>query len=171
MINSALATSEYHSYYQRYIDKASGDGLLEGLQVGLRETSSFFNAIPVAKHSFRYEEGKWTPKEILLHIIDTERVFTYRALQFARSEGAILKGYDQDEFAKHGDTTNRSMEDLLAEFEAVRMATIHFAKSCSAASLVRMGVASDSPLSVRAALYIVIGHEIHHCAIIKERYL
>jgi len=171
MSNPPLSTSEYHSYYQPYIDKASVDGLAEGLQNGLRETSSFFNGIPVEKHSFRYEEGKWTPKEILLHIIDTERVFTYRALQFARSEGAVLKGFDQDEFAKNGDTTGRTMQDLLAEFEAVRMSTIHFAKSCSPASLVRMGEASGHPLSVRAALYITIGHEMHHCDIVQERYL
>lgn len=171
MQNNQPASSEYNAYYKRYIDQAQGFPILEGLQNGMEVTTSFFEAIPLEKHEYRYEESKWTPKEILLHIIDTERVFAYRALQFARSEGAILKGFDQDEFAKNGDVTNRSMQDLLDEYAAARMANLYFAKSCTDETWVRMGEASGSPLSVRAAFYIILGHEIHHCAVLQERYL
>jgi len=163
--------SEYNDYYKTYIDQVEGDSILVGLQNGLEAIMTFFNAIPVEKHDYRYEASKWTPKEILLHIIDTERVFAYRALQFARSEGAVLKGFDQNEFAKNAAANARSMEDLLDEYAAVRMANLHFAKSCSDETWPRMGEASGSPLSVRAAFCIIIGHEIHHLSVIEERYL
>lgn len=166
-----LATSEYNTYYKRYIDQAENVSILEGLQLGMEATSSFFEAIPLEKHEYRYEASKWTPKEILLHIIDTERVFAYRALQFARSKGAVIKGYDQDEFASNANANNRSMQELLDEYAAVRLANLHFAKSCSDDIWIRMGEASGSPLSVRAAFYIIIGHEIHHCKVLQERYL
>ena len=164
-------STEYNTYYKRYIDQAANGSILEGLQHGMEVTTSFFEAIPAEKHEYRYEESKWTPKEILLHIIDTERVFSYRALQFARSEGAVLKGFDQDEFAKNADANDRSMQDLLDEYAAVRMSSLYFAKSCSKETWLRMGEASGSPLSVRAAFYIILGHEIHHCAVLQERYL
>ena len=131
MQTNKLTTSEYNSYYQRYIDQAQDLSVLEGLQNGLEITSNFFSALPLEKCDYRYEASKWTPKEILLHIIDTERVFAYRALQFARSEGAVLVGFDQDEFARNADVSNRSIKDLLDEYTAVRMATLCFAKSCS----------------------------------------
>jgi len=163
--------SEYNDYYKTYIDKVEGGSILDGLQNGLELITSFFNDIPVEKHEYRYEASKWTPKEILLHIIDTERVFVYRALQFARSEGAILKGFDQDEFAVNANANARSMEDLLDEYAAVRFASLHFAKSCSDETWPRMGEASESPLSVRAAFCIIIGHEIHHLSVVEKRYL
>jgi len=166
-----IATTEYNAYYKRYIDQVQDVSILAGLQKGLELTTTFFKAIPSEKHEYRYEDSKWTPKEILLHIIDTERVFAYRALQFARSEGAVLKGFDQDEFAKNGDVTNRSMQDLLDEYAAVRMANLYFAKSCADETWMRMGEANGSPLSVRAAFYIILGHEIHHCSVVQERYL
>lgn len=166
-----IATSEYNTYYKRYIDLVQDVSIPAGLQKGLEVTTTFFKAIPKEKHDYRYEEGKWTPKEILLHIIDTERVFAYRALQFARSQGAVLKGFDQDEFAQNADADKRSMQDLLDEYAAVRMANLYFAKSCSNETWLRMGEASGSPLSVRAAFYIILGHEIHHCAVLQERYL
>ncbi|MEM7086052.1 MAG: DinB family protein [Bacteroidota bacterium] len=171
MSTDQLATSEYNAYYKRYIDQVQDVPILEGLQNGMEATTSFFMAIPGEKQEYRYEDSKWTPKEILLHIIDTERVFAYRALQFARSEGAVLIGFDQDEFAGNADANGRSMEQLLDEYTAVRLANLHFAKSCSKEVWVRMGEASGSPLSVRAAFYIILGHEIHHCKVIQERYL
>jgi len=171
MSTNSLAPSEFNIYYKRYIDQVEDVSILEGLQKGMEFTSSFFDAIPVEKHEYRYADSKWTPKEILQHIIDTERVFAYRALQFARSEGAVIQGYDQDEFAENSDANNRSMQELVDEYTAVRQANIHFAKSCSDKVWIRMGEASGSPLSARAAYYIIIGHEIHHCAVVQERYL
>lgn len=171
METAPLLPSEYNSYFKKYIDQATDYSLPDCLRNGLETTLGFFKSIPTEKHEYLYEEGKWTPKEILQHLIDTERVFAYRALQFARAEDVVLKGFDQDEFASNANANARTLEDLLAEYLSVRNSTIQFAQSCSQDTLLRKGVASNGPLSVRAALYIVCGHEIHHCAVIKERYL
>lgn len=171
MKNQRPAPTEYNEYYKGYIDKATGVSVIASLEQGQIITSNFFDNIPKDKQHYRYQERKWTPKEVLLHLIDTERVFTYRALQFARASQVTLQGFDQIEFADNAQANARRMEDLIAEYNAVRNATIQFAKSCSDETLVRMGIASNSPLSVRAALYIIVGHEIHHCAVVKEKYL
>lgn len=163
--------SEFNSYYKHYIDLAKGESLLEMLESGKSHTIAFFKGIPESKHHFRYEEGKWTPKEILLHLIDTERVFTYRALHFARANNVVLPGFDQNDFVESSNANEHTMNDLLQEYEAVRTATITFAKSCSEETLLRMGTASNSPFSVRALLHVIVGHEIHHSRIISERYL
>jgi hypothetical protein len=162
---------EYNEYYERYIVLGAKKPLQEALTLGLEQTVAFFRAIPETLHEYRYEEGKWTPKEVLLHIIDTERVFAYRALQFARAENVVLEGYDQDEFAKNARPVTHSMQSLLDEYTAVRQASIRFVANSSSDSLLRAGVASNSPLSVRAAFRIICGHEVHHFNIIKERYL
>ncbi len=162
---------DYNTYYERYI-VLTGEGTIGNqLEKGLGETQSFFRNIPSEKHEYRYEEGKWTPKEILLHIVDTERVFAYRALQFARAENVVLKGFDQDEFANNAKPVDRSMDELLDEYTAVRQSTLLMAKSFSEETLKRRGEASGSSLSVTAALSIICGHEVHHTNIIKERYL
>jgi len=166
-----ISNTEYNSYYKRYVDKALEKPLLQGLADGMLKTHDFFESIPKEKHEYRYAEGKWTPKEILLHIIDTERVFTYRALQFARAKNVEIKGFDQDEFAANSYANKRTMQQLLEEYMAVRTATVVLFNTFSENTLQQMGVASTSPLSVRAAGYIISGHEKHHIAIINERYL
>ncbi len=166
-----ISDKEYNDYYKGYIDKALGKPLLKGLAEGLLETHDFFDNIPEAKQEFRYVADKWTPKEVLLHIIDTERVFAYRALQFARAKNVEIKGFDQDEFAANSNANERTMKHLLEEYLAVRTATVILFTSFSENTLLQMGVASNAPLSVRAAGFIICGHEKHHVAIIKERYL
>ena len=166
-----LSTTEFNEYYKRYIDLAIHLPLLQGLADGMLETHSFFEGLPSDKHEFRYAEGKWTPKEILLHLIDTERVFAYRALQFARAENVEIRGFDQDEFAANSNANLRTMEELLDEYIAVRTANIVLFTSFTEETMQRMGIASNSPLSVRAAGYIICGHEKHHIAVINERYL
>ena len=171
MLTTQLSESEFNPYYKRYIDQAATMPLLQGLAAGLMNTHDFFEGIPDDKLHFRYEEGKWTPKEILLHIIDTERVFSYRALQFARAENVVIRGFDQDEFANNSAANHRSLESLLEEFMSVRTATVLLFKSFSDQKLQQIGIASDSPMSVRAAGFVICGHEKHHMAVIKERYL
>jgi len=171
MKNQRPSASEYNEYYKRYIDQATGDSLLTSLEKGKDKTLYFFKNLPIEKQEYRYAPDKWTPKEIVQHITDTERVFCYRALQFARADNVVIRGFDQDEFAANANTNDRTMEELLDEYAAVREASILFAMSCKEDTLLRMGVASNSPLSVRAALYILVGHEIHHRKIIEERYL
>ncbi len=166
-----IPANEYNEYYKRYIDKTSEPSLTKALLEGKDATVEFFQSIPSEKFEYAYDEGKWTPKEILLHLIDTERVFMYRALQFSRADNVELEGFDQDVFANNANGNQRAMNDLINEYAAVRNSSIQFYKGCSPEVMTRMGVASNSPLSVRAAGYITCGHEIHHIQIIKERYL
>ncbi len=163
--------NEFNDYYKHYIDLAAGEDILDLLETGKNKTMAFFHEMPGEKHHFKYKEGKWTPKEVLLHLIDTERVFCYRALEFSRAEGAVLPGFDQDVFVENSDANARSMSHLLKEYEAVRTASILFAESCSEETLMKMGTASKNPFSVRALLFMIAGHEIHHCHVLSERYL
>jgi len=165
-----MKLEEYNPNYKPYIDLADSHSLTSNLTKGMESTVEFFKQLPSEKQAYRYAEGKWTPKEILLHLVDTERVFSYRALQFARSKNTDLVGFDQDEFVANSAANNKSMNDLLKEYRSVRMATVQFFDSCDDETLLRMGKANGSPMSVRAAGAIICGHEIHHANVIKERY-
>ncbi len=124
MTPSEIQISEYNPYYKRYIDLVENLPLSEALAKGLTNTQTFFDSLPVEKWNYRYAEGKWTPKDILQHITDTERVFAYRALYFARSSNAELKGFDENHFAENALANNRTVDELLQEHLAVRNATI-----------------------------------------------
>ena len=171
MKSSELTTTEYFEYYKRYIDLVDDISLIEALESGLINTKKFFESIPETKQLYQYDDGKWTPKEILLHLIDTERVFCYRALYFARADGSSIEGFDENIFGATSEANNRKLDGLLKEFIAVRTATIYLFESFSAGVLKRGGKANNNPLSVRAAGFIICGHEIHHKKIIEERYL
>ena len=123
-----------------------------------------------AQALMRYAPGKWTPKEMLLHIIDAERIFTYRALRFARGDAQALPGFDENFFATNSEANARSMSSLLTEYHAVRAATISLFSNLNAAQLDRLGSANGAPTSVRALLFITAGHERHHLGILRERY-
>ena len=166
-----LQETEYGNYYAQYISNVQTNDILAALATGLLDITAFFESIPNDKREYRYEAGKWTSKEILLHLIDCERVFMYRAMQIARSSNVDLEGFDQDEFVANSDANARDMDSLIKEFIAVRTASIQFMQTCDDATLLKVGIASNSPLSVRAAAFITRGHEMHHVAIIKERYL
>lgn len=166
-----LDPSEYGPYFRGYISKVGELPLVESLDQGKQNTLQFFNALPEEKRHFRYEAGKWTPKEILLHLVDSERMFVFRALSFARTEDAVLPGFDENEFAANSNANERSMQDLLNEFSSVRDATIAMFRSFSDDTLKRKGTANNSVLTVRAAGFLICGHEIHHRDVISERYL
>ncbi|MEO5789166.1 MAG: DinB family protein [Gelidibacter sp.] len=171
MLRSELDSDDYNSYYQPYIDKVEDIELLDALKRNRKSVASFIKSIDINKLSFRYAEGKWSVKEIILHLIDTERVFAYRALCIARNDKTELPGFDQDVFVSHGYADNRSIEDLLSEYETVRMATISLFTGFNHEVLAARGIANNSSLSVRATAFIIVGHENHHLQIIKERYL
>ena len=171
MTKEDLSNDEYNPYYQSYIKKAGSYSLQEGLQDNGDATIAFLESIPEDKLEYRYAEGKWSIKEIIQHLIDTERVFTYRALAIARNDKSLFPGYDQDVYAEISEADARSMFDLMNEYKAVRLASIILFESFSEAMLTRIGIASNSNLSPRAVAFITIGHENHHCEIIKERYL
>lgn len=168
---SNLNSEEYNSYYAPYLDLVSNQDLVVSLQEGLEETLSFYESIPEDKWMFAYSQGKWTIKEIVQHLLDTERVFAYRALCFSRRDTIKLPGFDQDEYLENSNANLRSKESLFEEYKSVRNASITLFKSFSTEMLLQKGIASNNPLSVRAAGFITVGHEMHHCNVIRERYL
>ena len=172
MKTSELTQTEYFEYYKPYVALVGDLSLVAALENGLVETKRFFNdIIPSEKHLYQYSIGKWTPKEILLHLIDTERVFCYRAMFFARDQGSSLGGFDENIFGVNCNANGRTMVDLLIEYIAVRSASICLFQSFDKAALKQGGMANNQPLSARAAGFIICGHEIHHKNVIKERYL
>ncbi|MEM7572895.1 MAG: DinB family protein [Bacteroidota bacterium] len=166
-----LPTSEYNSYYGTYTSKVPAGPMLDVFQQSAKNTEDFFKNLPTDKHEFAYAEGKWTIKEILQHLIDTERVFSYRALWFARKNTEALPGMDQDDFNTHSQANGRSMSDLITEYRALKSATHAMLSSFSEATFIQIGTASGNPFSVRSLAFIMIGHEQHHVQVIKERYL
>lgn len=166
-----LKHNEYSEYYGYYISLNATDNSILNLENQLKDTSDFFKSIPVDKLEFQYEVGKWTPKDILQHIIDSERIFAYRALRFARFDTINLPGYEENDYAEVANANSRTIEDLIEEYKIVKLATIHLYKSFSEKMLLHIGQANNAPASVRAIGYIITGHEIHHINIIKARYL
>ncbi len=163
---------EYAPYTMRYIGLLPDDGLvLQHLEDNLKATSDFILSLPAEKLTSRYAEGKWTIKEILVHIIDDERIYAYRALRFARNDKTELPGFEQDDYAAHSGANERDIKDILQEFATVRKATISLFAGFNREALVRAGVADGKVMSVRAAAYHIAGHELCHLNIIKERYL
>lgn len=167
-----LSNTEFGSYYQNYIEKASNyNSILEGLESTQNELLEFYNALPESKLTYQYEVGKWTPKDILLHLIDSERIFAYRALRIARNDKTSLPGFEENDYVPQANAKMRDLSDLLEEFISVRVSTLTLFKSFSEEQLLRIGTASSYPVSVRAIGYITIGHALHHKQIIEERYL
>lgn len=161
----------YLAYYQGYVDLVPTDadplGLLRQQPAELHRELARLTA---AQALMRYAPGKWTPKEILLHLADAERIFTYRALRFARGDEQSLPGFDENAFAANSEANDRTMSDLLTEYHAVRAATLALFGSFTAAQLDRVGQANGGGISVRALLFITAGHERHHLRILRERY-
>jgi uncharacterized damage-inducible protein DinB len=163
---------EYAPYTIRYIGLLPDDGLvLQHLEDNLQATNNFILSLPEEKLTYRYARGKWTIKEILVHIIDDERIYAYRALRFARNDMTELPGFDQDDYTRHSGANERDIQDILGELAAVRKATISLFEGLGREALLRIGVADGKVMSVRAATYHIAGHELRHINIIKERYL
>ncbi|WP_072053098.1 alpha/beta hydrolase-fold protein [Hymenobacter terrenus] len=142
----------------------------ETLRTQPQEIHTIFTNLSEAQAEKAYAPGKWTLKEMLLHQIDTERIFTYRALRFARGDAQDLRGFEQDDYVAHSNANARSIASLLAEYDATRAATLSLFDSFTEEQLDRRGTANGGPATVRALVYIVAGHELHHLNIIRERY-
>jgi enterochelin esterase-like enzyme len=165
------APGTFQPYAQGYIDLIpEGTDPLAVLRQQPAELHRDLARLTEAQALMRYAPGKWTPKEMLLHIIDAERIFTYRALRFARGDSQTLPGFDENDFAANCEANDRPMSDLLTEYHAVRAATLSLFGSFNAAQLDRAGLANGAPTSVRALVFITAGHERHHLGILRERY-
>ena len=169
---SQLQPSEYASYYEAYINQVSDEyTLTEELEISVHRLIKFVQEIPLDKFDYRYEEGKWTIKDILQHLIDAERIFSYRALRFARNDKTALASFEENIYAEEAYANKRSIMDLLTELAVVRQATLSLFKTFAQEELMRTGIASGNPMSVRAIGFVIIGHQNHHQQIFKERYL
>ncbi len=163
---------EYPFYASMYIDLLPDDGLLlKHLKDNLNQVKALISAFPEEKWSYRYAPDKWTIKEVLVHIIDDERIYAYRALCFARNEKTALPGFEQDEYVLYSNANERSIGNIMEEYEAVRFATIALFNGFDQTALLRQGVANKNKATVRALGYHIAGHELHHINLIKEKYL
>jgi len=168
---SQLSDTEFAPFYQSYISLANEADLVEELEISVHEFIKFVQNIPMDKFDYRYAEGKWTIKDIIQHLIDSERVFAYRALRIARNDKTPLPGFEENSFANEANGNDRKLQDLLTELALVRQSTIMLFKNFSEEILLRTGIASDKPVSVRALGFIIIGHQKHHQKVFQERYL
>ena len=163
--------SEYAPSYEGYVSRVPDGDIVAALGKQLEETLALIRGISESRGDFRYAEGKWSIKELLGHVIDSERVFAYRALRFARGDTTPLSGFEQDDFVKGADFNKRTLADLAKEYEYVRRATISLFESLEDRAWERRGTANNNDVSVRALAFIMAGHERHHVEILRTRYL
>ena len=164
-------STDYPPYFENYVAQVTDNDLLTAFKNQLPVIENFLHSITEEKSTFAYATGKWTLKELLQHIIDTERIFNYRALCFSRNETASLPGFDENDYAANSNSNARSWNDLVTEFLAVRNATELLYKSFSNDMLERIGIANNKKTTVKSMGFISIGHFYHHKKIIEERYL
>jgi len=165
------SSDEYAAYYQKYVALLPDADVVATLNQQLESTRTLLGSIDEAQAGSRYAPDKWSIKELVGHLIDTERVFAYRAMRFARNDQTPVSGFEQDDYVFNGDFDSRTLADLAAEFEHLRRSNIHFFKALSEAAWSRRGTANDSEVSVRALAHIIAGHEVHHVNILRTRYL
>ncbi len=172
MKSNQLQSNEYASYYAPYVQSVSDEyTLIEELEISVHRLIKFVQNIPMDKFDYRYAEGKWTIKDILQHLIDTERILAYRALRFSRNDQTPLANFDENEYVIEANANRRSIQELLTELAVVRQATLSLFKTFSQEELLRSGIASNNTMSVRAFGFVIIGHQNHHQRIFEERYL
>lgn len=161
---------EYAPYYATYISWLEGQDILERMIAQIEEIKHHFGAFGEEKSLLAYAEGKWTPKELLGHIIDTDRIMAFRSLCIARGEQAHLPGYDQDLYVKEGQFNQVPLKVLLDDFEFSRRSIVSLIKILPESALLRKGVANNVEVSARALFAIIPGHAEHHLQILKSRY-
>lgn len=170
-VATMIDQKEYAPFYHTYISKVpDGDFTTSFSQVN-QQTIAFFEKHADLDGNYRYEEGKWTIKEVIMHLIDTEKVMSYRALCIARGDQTEFPGFDQNQYAETVDVSNRTIKDLVEEFTLTRQLTMATFKHFTDKELRIIGRASNNPVSVRALAHIIIGHELHHMGVLGERYV
>lgn len=162
--------SEHLPYYSRYVDLVQSQDLTATLENQINDTLPFLRSISAGKSLYRYAPGKWSIKEVIGHLADTERILAYRALRFARNDPKPITGFDQDPYVEAAGFDAYPWPDLVDEFEHVRRASILLFRGLTPEAAMRPGIASDAPVTVRALGYIIAGHELHHVGILRERY-
>jgi len=163
--------SEYAPYYGRYITLVGGNDVVAALEDQPRGTLALLSTLSEEQGDHRYAPDKWSVKEVLGHVIDAERVFSYRALRFARNDRTPLASFEQDDYVRTANFADCRLADLIEEFVSVRRASLWLFRQLSADAWMRRGIASGNEISVRAIAYIIAGHELHHRRVLQEKYL
>ncbi|MBJ8078104.1 DinB family protein [Bacillus cereus group sp. N12] len=163
-------TNEYNPYYSTYIKLVPDGDIIHILEQQMKETNLLLKDISDSEGHFRYAPNKWSIKEVIGHIADTERIMAYRLLSIARGETAELPGYNDDMYVLRAAFDKQSMQDLLTNLTVVRQSTVHLLKSLDKDAWLKRGIANNSEVTVRALANIIAGHELHHRQIIKVRY-
>ncbi len=163
--------TEYAAWIERYVSKVPNGSIGETLAHQLEETLGLLRRLPAEKTRFAYAPGKWTLAEVVGHFTDSERVFAYRALAFARGETQPLPGFDENVYAAHAAAATRPFDDVIEDYACVRRATLSLLHGLAPEAWSRRGVASEKDVSVRALFWVIAGHERHHLGVLRERYL
>ena len=164
-------SGDFNNYAQIYVDATTGENVVELLANHSKVILDFVEAISESKASFSYADGKWTVKQLLQHMIDTERIFSYRAVTFARRDTVSLFGFDENEYANAATAAHRTLIDLKKEFSLLRQSTDLFLLSLTDEDLTQIGMASNHVVTVNAIAFIIFGHNLHHIKILQDRYL
>ena len=162
--------TEYAEFYTGYVSRVEETDVVAAMQAQLTEIEILFAEMPTEKSDFRYAPDKWSVKELLGHIIDGERIFSYRALRISRGDQTPLPGFEENDYVANSNFSQRRITDLLEEFLYLRQANIIFFKTLDEKAWSNLGTASNSPVSVRAIAYVMVGHVRHHINILRERY-
>lgn len=171
MNTSQLNKNEYNPYYGPYINILGAANLMEALQSSSESFQQLIIDLPIEKLYYSYADEKWTIAQIILHLIDAERVFQYRALRFGRNDKTDIPGFEQDDYVIEGNGNKRTKKELLEEFIAVRSSSLKLFNSFSEDVLLKKGTAGGNPMSVRAIGFVLSGHVLHHMKIISEKYI
>ena len=163
--------TEYHPEFGKYVALVPAGDVVTVLGNQIEETMSLLRSVPEERGGFRYAPGKWSVKELVGHLIDSERIFSYRALCFARDDKTALPGYEQDDYIRGGSFDAVPLAELAAEFASVRRATVFLFKHLDDEAWARRGLANDNEVSVRAVAHIIAGHELHHRRVLRDKYL
>jgi uncharacterized damage-inducible protein DinB len=157
-------------YYHRYISLVQGEDILNILDQQRRDTMMLLSGRDEQSGNFRYAPEKWSAKEVLGHVCDTERIFAYRALRIARADATPMEGFEQDDYVRNGPFADHPLADVIEDFIAVRRATLSLLRNLDEAAWMRRGIANKNEVSVRALAYLIAGHELHHRRILEEKY-
>jgi hypothetical protein len=163
-------SGEYAPYYDRYISLITGTDILGTLDAQRRQMMMLLCGRDEGDGDIRYAPDKWSTKEVLGHVCDTERIFAYRALRIARGDQTPLSGFEQDDYVKNGPFASAPLAEIIEDYIAVRRATLTLLRNLDEAAWTRRGVANKNEVSVRALAYITAGHELHHRRILEEKY-
>ena len=164
-------STEHAPYFEKYISLVPEGDIVLTLRHQIESTLSLIRGLGEVQGEVRYAPGKWSVKEVIGHLIDTERIFAYRAMRFARNDATPLPGFDENSFVANAGFGSRSLADLAEEFEHTRKSNVYLFKHLDGDSLLRRGAANDNEISVRAIAYVIAGHELHHVGILRSRYL